>query len=122
MLLPPCPLSFYTCCCSKPTDVDMYKFAVPTTSPYNKGVLITVTAKTLAPWGNVARNNLPVQLTLRQGSTVRLNFAGYNPSMTTPKLTGGTYFVSVAPSGQTGEFSTYGSRGQYQLTVTYQPA
>lgn len=120
----------YCCCrapvllfvpCSKPTDVDMFRFVVPSTIGR---VTITVQLRPVAPWGSqVQRSNLHSNVVVRRGSTQIMTANGFSVGpFTTPRQQSGTFFVSVAPTGVVGEYTSYGSRGQYELTVTYQAA
>lgn len=115
----PCPS--LSVLCSKPSDVDMFRFVVPSTI---SRVTVTVQLRPVAPWGTqVLRSNLHSNVVVRRGSSQILQANGFNVGpFTTSRQQSGTFFVSVAPTGVVGEYTAYGSRGQYELTVTYQAA
>jgi hypothetical protein len=100
----------------------MFRFVVPST--INR-VTVTVQLRPVAPWGTqaVLRSNLHSIVVVRRGTSQILQANGFNVGpVTTSRQQSGTFFVSVAPTGVVGEYTAYGSRGQYELTVTYQAA
>lgn len=78
-------------------------------------------------WGTVLRSDLYLQLWLQDAAGVVIATAagvGVGPLRVTLPSSG-MYYVSIIPQGAgdpSSAYSSYGSRGQYQLTISYQAA
>lgn len=110
-------LSLVHCCfCRNPTDVDMWRFST------NAAVNVYVQVSAVSPWGNAGRSNLNATVTLTDTKTVLGKVTGVG-SVLSVKVPKGNYYVSVTAAGSgdpaVDGYSTYGSRGQYQLSLTY---
>lgn len=108
----------------------MWRFTVPSTNTFKNGVFVTAQLQTLSPnAAGFGRTNLWATLEVRRASSatattssqVLLQTGSTIAPTTTLKQTAGVFYVSVWGAGDA-SYSAYGSRGQYQLTVTYMAA
>jgi hypothetical protein len=114
-------------CHRDPTQVDVFRFTVPSSTTFKNGVYVTAQLLTLSQTGaGIARTNLRANLEVRRASSltatttsqVLVQTGSTIGPVSTIKLSPGVFYVSVWSAADVA-YSTYGSRGQYQLTMSY---
>lgn len=102
-------------------------FTVPSSKTFQNGMYVTAQLQTLSPNGaGFARTNLRANLEVRRAisltatttSQVLLQTGSSIGPVSTTKLSAGVFYVSVWSAADVA-YSTYGSRGQYQLALSY---
>lgn len=102
-----------------PGDFDVFSFAAATAGTATLQVL------GMPAWGSAARSNLNMQLTVTDATNTALaSTTGVGIGAFTITLpAAGTYYVSVTGAGSgdptTTGYSSYGSRGVYEVVATY---
>lgn len=113
----PCPLTCHSR--RQPSDIEVFSFTAGTPGA------ATLSMTGVQKLGTMVRSNLNASLTLASATgAVMASTAGVGiPAFSVQLPAAGLYYVYIAPVGAgdpvTDGYSTYGSRGQYEVSVTY---
>lgn len=107
------------CTCSQTTDVDVFSFAA---QPGTATIQVLV-QPTWSGWGR-SNLNLILDLMNAQGTVLATRSGVGVASFTYSITTAGTYYLRVKATGSGSPstppgYSTYGSRGQYEIVLSY---